>query len=84
MVMGELTQETELLVIGNGPGGYAAAFRAADLGMDVAMVDTARRPGGVDRLDAGGCLGVHPRRSRGVGSIRRDPASRRSVPEQFP
>jgi len=47
MVMGELTQETELLVIGNGPGGYAAAFRAADLGMDVTMVDTAQRPGGV-------------------------------------
>ncbi len=31
MVMGELEQETELLVIGSGPGGYAAAFRAADL-----------------------------------------------------
>ncbi len=47
MVMGELEQETELLVIGSGPGGYAAAFRAADLGMDVTMVDPARRPGGV-------------------------------------
>jgi dihydrolipoyl dehydrogenase len=47
MVMGELIQETEILVIGSGPGGYAAAFRAADLGMDVAMVDTAERPGGV-------------------------------------
>ena len=44
MVMGELTQETELLVIGSGPGGYAAAFRAADLGMDVTMVDPAERP----------------------------------------
>ena len=47
MVMGELSQETELLVIGSGPGGYAAAFRAADLGLDVTMVDTAQRPGGV-------------------------------------
>ncbi len=47
MVMGELSQETELLVIGSGPGGYAAAFRAADLGMDVTMVDAAQRPGGV-------------------------------------
>ena len=47
MVMGELTQETELLVMGSGPGGYAAAFRAADLGMDVTMIDTAMRPGGV-------------------------------------
>ena len=47
MVMGELAQETEVLVVGSGPGGYAAAFRAADLGMDVTMVDTAARPGGV-------------------------------------
>ena len=47
MVMGELWQETDLLVIGSGPGGYAAAFRAADLGLDVTMVDTAQRPGGV-------------------------------------
>ena len=47
MVMGELMQETELLVIGGGPGGYAAAFRAADLGMDVTLVDIAERPGGV-------------------------------------
>jgi dihydrolipoamide dehydrogenase len=47
MVMGELAQDAELLVIGSGPGGYAAAFRAADLGLDVTMVDTAPRPGGV-------------------------------------
>jgi dihydrolipoamide dehydrogenase len=46
MVMGEFVQETELLVIGSGPGGYAAAFRAADLGLEVTMVDTAERPGG--------------------------------------
>jgi dihydrolipoamide dehydrogenase len=45
--MGELTQEAELLVVGSGPGGYAAAFRAADLGLDVTMVDPAARPGGV-------------------------------------
>lgn len=46
MVMGELTQETEVLVIGSGPGGYAAAFRAADLGLDVTMVDMQEKPGG--------------------------------------
>jgi dihydrolipoamide dehydrogenase len=45
--MGEYTQETDVLVIGGGPGGYAAAFRAADLGMDVTMVDISGRPGGV-------------------------------------
>ena len=47
MVMGELSQETELLVIGSGPGGYAAAFRAADLDMEVTLVDASDRPGGV-------------------------------------
>lgn len=47
MVMGEFTQEVEVLVIGAGPGGYAAAFRAADLGLDVTMVDMEPRPGGV-------------------------------------
>lgn len=54
MVMGELEQKTQLLVIGSGPGGYAAAFRAADLGLDVAMVDTAARPGGVCLFN--GCI----------------------------
>jgi dihydrolipoamide dehydrogenase len=47
MVMGELTQETDVLVIGGGPGGYAAAFRAADLGLDVTVIDQEGRLGGV-------------------------------------
>lgn len=46
MVMGELSEDTEVLVVGAGPGGYAAAFRAADLGMEVALVDVEERPGG--------------------------------------
>lgn len=46
MVMGELSQETEVLVIGGGPGGYSAAFRAADLGLDVTLLDMQTRPGG--------------------------------------
>jgi dihydrolipoamide dehydrogenase len=45
--MGEGKHETDLVVIGGGPGGYAAAFHAADLGLKVAMVDTRERPGGV-------------------------------------
>lgn len=45
--MGEFTQETDLLIIGGGPGGYAAAFRGADLGMDVTMVEADPGPGGV-------------------------------------
>ncbi|AOY60252.1 dihydrolipoamide dehydrogenase [Desulfococcus multivorans DSM 2059] len=47
MVMGELVQDCEVVVIGGGPGGYAAAFRAADLGMDVTLIDTGEGPGGV-------------------------------------
>lgn len=39
--------DTELLVIGAGPGGYTAAFRAADLGMDVTMVERYESLGGV-------------------------------------
>ncbi|HYA94315.1 MAG TPA: dihydrolipoyl dehydrogenase [Thermodesulfobacteriota bacterium] len=46
MTVGELKDETEVLVIGAGPGGYVAAFRAADLGMDVTLVDLEKRPGG--------------------------------------
>ena len=39
--------ETQLVVIGAGPGGYAAAFYAADLGMQVTLVDPSPNPGGV-------------------------------------
>ena len=37
----------DLLVLGSGPGGYAAAFRAADLGLKVAMVERHPTIGGV-------------------------------------
>jgi dihydrolipoamide dehydrogenase len=40
-------KHTELLVIGAGPGGYAAAFRAADLGKKVILVDKDEKMGGV-------------------------------------
>jgi len=42
-----MTDHTDLLVIGAGPGGYACAFRAADLGLDVTLVDARERLGGV-------------------------------------
>src|SRR5512134_1349554 len=38
---------TRLAVIGAGPGGYAAAFYAADRGMQVTLIDPAPNPGGV-------------------------------------
>lgn len=37
----------DLVIIGAGPGGYAAAFRAADLGLKVTLVDPEINPGGV-------------------------------------
>lgn len=37
----------EIVVIGAGPGGYAAAFLAADLGMKVTLLDKEENPGGV-------------------------------------
>ncbi len=42
-----MSQSTQVVVIGAGPGGYAAAFFAADLGMHVTLVDPAINPGGV-------------------------------------
>jgi len=42
-----VTSKTQLVVVGGGPGGYAAAFYAADLGMQVALVDMELNPGGV-------------------------------------
>jgi dihydrolipoamide dehydrogenase len=38
--------DTDLVVLGAGPGGYAAAFLAADKGMKVALLDPVERPGG--------------------------------------
>jgi dihydrolipoamide dehydrogenase len=39
MVVGDVTTGTELLVIGGGPGGYVAAIRAAQLDIDVTLVE---------------------------------------------
>ncbi len=54
MVMGEETLETQVAVIGGGPGGYAAAFRAADLGLDVVLIEEGERLGGTCLLR--GCI----------------------------
>ena len=42
-----MANKTQLVVVGAGPGGYAAAFHAADLGLDVTLVDPEVNPGGV-------------------------------------
>lgn len=41
------TLKNDLVIIGAGPGGYAAAFLAADLGLDVLLIDPEENPGGV-------------------------------------
>lgn len=48
------TDRTQLVVLGGGPGGYAAAFHAADLGLKVALVEQDTRLGGVCLLR--GCI----------------------------
>jgi len=42
-----MSNHTQLAVIGAGPGGYAAAFLAADLGMQVTLINLEKNPGGV-------------------------------------
>jgi dihydrolipoamide dehydrogenase len=46
-VAGDATHSAQLVVIGSGPGGYTAAFRAADLGLDVILVEKDPYLGGV-------------------------------------
>ncbi len=40
-------EKSHLIVIGGGPGGYAAAFLAADLGLETTLIDPEDNPGGV-------------------------------------
>ena len=40
-------KETEIVVLGSGPGGYSAAFRAADLGKKVILIERYENIGGV-------------------------------------
>src|SRR6188768_3757695 len=42
-----MAQTTQIAVLGAGPGGYAAAFYAADMGMQVTLIDEEKNPGGV-------------------------------------
>lgn len=47
MVVGEFTQEANLVILGAGPGGYSAAFRAAELGLHPVLVDSRKDLGGI-------------------------------------
>ncbi len=54
MVVGELIYDTDVLVMGGGPGGYTAAIHAADLGFDVMLVEKKENLGGVCLTE--GCI----------------------------
>src|SRR5256712_2246465 len=44
--MGDLVIEVDVAVVGGGPGGYPAAFRCAELGLETVVVDAGKRLGG--------------------------------------
>src|SRR5918996_1952439 len=54
MVMGDLVREVDVAVVGGGPGGYAAAFRCAELGLETVVVDAGKRLGGACLFE--GCI----------------------------
>ena len=54
MVMGDLVREVDVVVVGGGPGGYSAAFRCAELGLETVVVDDAKRLGGACLFE--GCI----------------------------
>ena len=62
------TQSTQLAIIGGGPGGYAAAFRAVDLGLKVTLINVDPNPGGTCLYR--GCIGA--KALRHVAKVIRD------------
>jgi dihydrolipoamide dehydrogenase len=56
MVMGELVDEVDVAVVGGGPGGYSAAFRCAELGLETVVIDADGRLGGACLFE--GCIPI--------------------------
>src|SRR5262250_2184636 len=54
MVMGDLVTEVDVAVLGGGPGGYSAAFRCAELGLEAVVIDAEHRLGGACLFE--GCI----------------------------
>jgi dihydrolipoamide dehydrogenase len=54
MVMGDLVREVDVAVVGGGPGGYSAAFRCAELGLETVVIDLDKRLGGACLFE--GCI----------------------------
>ena len=47
MVVGDITEQIDLVIIGGGPGGYSAAVRAGQLGIKTILIDQEAVLGGV-------------------------------------
>ena len=75
---GQADFEADILVLGAGPGGYTAAFRAADLGQNVVLVDCAPDPRGrvsqrrLHPLEGAAACRQGHRRREGHGFARRE------------
>src|SRR5215472_11249955 len=54
MVMGDLVREVDVAIVGGGPGGYSAAFRCAELGLEAVVVDASAKLGGACLFE--GCI----------------------------
>jgi dihydrolipoamide dehydrogenase len=54
VVMGDLLVEVDVAVVGGGPGGYSAAFRCAELGLETVVIDAGKRLGGACLFE--GCI----------------------------
>src|SRR6202795_117245 len=54
MVMGDLGRDVDVVVVGGGPGGYSAAFRCAEVGLETVVVDADQRLGGACLYE--GCI----------------------------
>src|SRR5262249_19273761 len=52
MVMGDLVTEVDVAIVGGGPGGYSAAFRCAELGLETVVIDAGKRLGGACLLES--------------------------------
>jgi dihydrolipoamide dehydrogenase len=52
--MGDLVVEVDVAVVGGGPGGYSAAFRCAELGLETVVIDAGKRLGGACLYE--GCI----------------------------
>ena len=52
--MGDLVVEVDVAIVGGGPGGYSAAFRCAELGLETVVIDAGKRLGGACLFE--GCI----------------------------